>query len=241
MVNEAGIDHARLVALADPSLVFTKGTRLHAASVGADDGGVLSCAFGSGSVTSTSAGDGAWVMKKCCEALRGSCSIEFAHAETTFRFSCPTHLHVTADQALRFAVPPGTIGIGIDDSQVQRAMLRKIFSVIGVEPANVIVLGDSDESMLTFGERLLQIVRDAGERKVVVIADENLELVRAPRARARARDGCARAASHPHTALVARAPFCAPPNARALLRASQCARPVARLPMRAPPLRAAHD
>jgi hypothetical protein len=57
VVNLPGAEHATLLALPDPDIVFNKRVQLHSTAL---EGGA-----GPGSRAWSSKGDGAWVMKQC--------------------------------------------------------------------------------------------------------------------------------------------------------------------------------
>ncbi|KAG8462663.1 hypothetical protein KFE25_004639 [Diacronema lutheri] len=165
VVNLPGPSHERLCAAPDSAAaVFEKGRRLHE-----DDADDLRTA-------KVSAGDGAWIMRKCSAALSGWCSISFGETRTVFELHFPAKLHVSRAQVLAYALPAGTLGIGIDDSKVQRSMLRKIFEVVGIAPELMTIVGHDSESILAFADTVERIVRDNPTARVFVVADENLEL-----------------------------------------------------------------
>lgn len=207
VINKPGPEHAQLVRLIDPTgMVFEDEQRLHSEAVAlrtrpagalqlqrgssgssaeSDDGGSSQASspgssprIGSRSATGVSHGN-AWSMRECARALSGSCSISFEPDQTVFELVCPAPVRLPPEAVAAFAVPPGTVGIGIDDSRVQRAILGRIFGLLGVEKENTFVLGGTDEEMLGFADLVLQLVRRYPSRHFLIIADENLELAHA--------------------------------------------------------------
>jgi hypothetical protein len=178
VTNAPGIQHAQLIDLPHPSVIFERGKRLHHASVDDDTNRV-------------SSGDGGWIMHQCARALGGECSIRFDAQGTTFELVCP----ITPPRALcagagradggaaevEFALPADVVCIGIDDSKVQRFILRKMFAALGADPGCVEIYGEHDAHLLNVAGIVVEAVRVHPEERVLVIADENLELA----------DGCA--------------------------------------------------
>jgi len=164
VINEPGEDHEPLLKLDDTSVIFQKGKRLHANSE-LDR-----------SKQRISAGDGAWIMNQCAKALGGEVRIHFEHERTVFELSCPAKEWTTADDVVTFSVPEDTIAIGIDDSRMQRTVLKKIFTALGAVAERTYILGANDEEMLSFTDFVCTTVAANPEHKVIVIADENLEL-----------------------------------------------------------------
>jgi hypothetical protein len=168
--NLPGDDHGALLALADPSVVFAKGVRLASASsqpTGANGAGG----------SSTSSGDGGWIMQKCCDALVGSCAIVFEPEGTVFELVCAAAEPPCSERcaSIDFALPAGSWAIGFDDSALQRKILAKMFELVGVPAERTIVVGGTDDEILRFAEIAAEIIAHADAR-VLVIADENLEL-----------------------------------------------------------------
>ena len=109
--NAPGPNHEILMAIEDPSVVFEKGVRLH-----------------SGIQQAKSNGDGAWIMQRCAIALGGSCAISFLADETAFVLECPIKIHASTNFLKNFELPSSTIIIGVDDSNMQRVALKRMFS-----------------------------------------------------------------------------------------------------------------
>jgi hypothetical protein len=153
--NLPGADHEALIALPDPNIVFEKGIRIASTDI------------------STSAGDGGWIMKKCCEALGGSCKITFNTEGTLFEMSCRVPEIVDRHN---FILPDGSIAIGIDDSALQRKILCKIFELVGVPLERMVILGSTDDEILNMRETITTLLNENPKSNVFVIIDESLEL-----------------------------------------------------------------
>jgi hypothetical protein len=153
--NLPGADHEALIALPDPNIVFEKGIRIASTDI------------------STSAGDGGWIMKKCCEALGGSCKITFNTEGTLFEMSCRVPEIIDRHN---FILPDGSIAIGIDDSALQRKILCKIFELVGVPLERMVILGSTDDEILNMRETITTLLNENPKSNVFVIIDESLEL-----------------------------------------------------------------
>lgn len=165
VINLPGPGHEELVAMGERAcnLVFSHGTRLHKDST-----------IGK---RSYSAGDGAWIVRKCATILRGKVSISFEEDRTVFEFRAPVKAHdAKANDADAFHLPEGVWGIGIDDSKIQRKLLRRCFLHVGVKEQHQIILGHSAEEIANFVDFVVDFVnRHQGDR-YFLIADENLEM-----------------------------------------------------------------
>jgi hypothetical protein len=76
-----------------------------------------------------------------------------------------------------FRIPKSTWGIAIDDSKVQRKLLDRLLSVIGIAEEKRIVLGSSAEEVLGFNDTVKCLVESDPNARFLVIADENLDIV----------------------------------------------------------------
>ena len=143
--------------------VFRQGTRLHANSDGEEQ--------------HISSGDGAWIMQKCAKTLGGSCEISFQWERTEFIFQCPAEPLTIVSQisSSDFEVPPGTWGIGIDDSMIQRRLMGRILQHAGVEESKRIVLGSCPEDCAELGEAIKKILSEDDHCKILGLVDENLD------------------------------------------------------------------
>jgi signal transduction histidine kinase len=165
VINLPGPGHDKLVAMGERAsdLVFSHGTRLHKDS---DMG-----------KRSYSAGDGAWIVRKCATILRGSVSISFEADRTVFEFQAPVKVHdAMSTDADQFHLPHGVWGIGIDDSKIQRKLLRRIFLHAGVHEHHQIILGHKPEEIANFVDFVVDFVNSHPCDRFFLIADENLEM-----------------------------------------------------------------
>jgi len=173
VTNLPGPKHAELRSLASAECVFERGRRLHATST-----------------TEThekneriSAGDGGWIMKQCARALGGECSIRFNELDTVFELTFPAQTRAEIEQRAggaampkTFSLPDDTLCIGIDDSLVQRTIIKKIFAAVGVHPSNVLMYGENDDQIIHIAARIVDAVRAHPRKRIFVIGDENLDL-----------------------------------------------------------------
>lgn len=165
VINLPGQGHEKLVAMGERAseLVFAHGTRLHKDSE-----------LGK---RSYSAGDGAWIIRKCANILGGNVEIKFEEDRTVFEFRAPVKIHDSPSRDVdTFHLPRGVWGIGIDDSKIQRKLLRRFFHHAGVQETHQIILGQKAEEIDGFVNFVVNFVnRHPGDR-VFLIADENLEM-----------------------------------------------------------------
>ncbi|KAJ1451526.1 hypothetical protein M885DRAFT_620697 [Pelagophyceae sp. CCMP2097] len=186
VVNEPGADHRRLLALdggAAETRVFAQGARLHAE---------LRCR-GAAAAAAFSSGDGGWIMRKCARALGGDCAISFSAEGTVFTASFPVILaapttpqpaggaHFGDEDAVDgapppFSLPPGTWGLAIDDSKMQRKLLAKMLTIAGVTDDRVIVTGETGAEIHGYAAAVVDHVRKHAADYHLIIVDENLEV-----------------------------------------------------------------
>ena len=122
VINLPGPGHEKLVALGSRAseLVFSHGTRLHKDS--------------DLEKRSHSAGDGAWIIRKCATILDGTVDIRFEKTRTVFTFQAPVKVYDAPSRDVgTFHLPPGVWGIAIDDSKIQRKLLRRFFIHAGIQ------------------------------------------------------------------------------------------------------------
>lgn len=165
VINLPGPGHEKLVAMGSRAseLVFSHGTRLHKDS---DMG-----------KRSHSAGDGAWIIRKCANILGGSVEITFEKDRTVFTFRAPVKVHDSPAQDVdTFHLPPGVWGIGIDDSKIQRKLLRRFLHHAGVQETRQVILGQKSEEIATFVDFVVDFVKRHPDDRFFIIADENLEM-----------------------------------------------------------------
>eukprot|EP00571_Detonula_confervacea_P014780 CAMPEP_0172301060 /NCGR_PEP_ID=MMETSP1058-20130122/3025_1 /TAXON_ID=83371 /ORGANISM="Detonula confervacea, Strain CCMP 353" /LENGTH=1228 /DNA_ID=CAMNT_0013011053 /DNA_START=186 /DNA_END=3872 /DNA_ORIENTATION=+ len=165
IINLPGLGHEKLVAMGSRAseLVFSHATRLH------KDSDLRK--------RSHSAGDGAWIIRKCANILGGKVEINFEEDRTVFQFRAPVKVHDSPSQESgTFHLPKGVWGIGIDDSKIQRKLLRRFFHHAGVEEPRQVILGQNAEEISGFVDFVVNLVnRHPGDR-FFLIADENLEM-----------------------------------------------------------------
>lgn len=165
VINLPGPGHEQLVEMGNRAseLVFSHSTRLHKDSdLGKRD---------------HSAGDGAWIIRKCANILSGKVEIFFEEDRTAFEFRCPVRVHDTPSRdADTFHLPQGVWGIGIDDSKIQRKLLRRFFQHAGVQEPRQVILGQNAEEIASFVDFVIDFVRRHPLDLFFLLADENLEM-----------------------------------------------------------------
>ena len=120
VVNLPGAQHATLLALPDPDVVFNKRVQLHSNSAALEPEGGLPGSSATSRAWS-SKGDGAWVMKQCCKAMGGSCRMVFQPGRTVFTFSVPAPLSAPSVPYDTYMLNPDTVWVlGVDDCEFQR-------------------------------------------------------------------------------------------------------------------------
>jgi hypothetical protein len=163
IINEPGDNHEELLSMGVSACqaVFAQGTRLN-----------------NSKNDQLSSGDGAWIIQKCAKTLGGMCQIQFDRTHTSFFFRCPVKPYSLPWQAdEQFEVPPGTWGVAIDDSSIQRKLMARILLHAGVGESKIIVLGESPSDVT---ERFEEAIRgildnDASSPKILIMVDENLD------------------------------------------------------------------
>ena len=128
-----------------------------------------------------SQGSGAWIMKLSAEALGGVCDIRFELKRTVFTFWCPSKAcdrdESKAMQGARvFELPSSVWGVAVDDSKVQRKLLGHFMKIAGIDTSRRVVLGENDDEITSFGERLKKLLLANPDDKFLVLVDENLDL-----------------------------------------------------------------
>jgi hypothetical protein len=175
IINYPGEHHDKILDLGEQAAkeVFSSGQRLHTA-------------FGSmckmdDREVSFSSGDGAWIMRKCASILGGDVGITFNAERTIFNLSVPTKQVIETksdgDSDQDWEIPPCTWGIIIEDSLVQRKLLNRLLSVLGIEKEKRIILGSTAEEVLEFNNIAKDLVESNRDNKFLIIADENLDIV----------------------------------------------------------------
>lgn len=173
MVNEPGLSHAFLLSLTKEEIshkVFSQGSRLSS-----DDSEVA---------VSNSTGDGAWIMKKCSQIMKGNIELCFEKDHTVFTFSCPAKRigfrrseSCSTESHELTRLPLTTWGIVIDDSGIQRKLMDRFFKLAGIQKHRRVVLGETSGEIYNFCDRVRDILLSNPDDKVILIADENLDVV----------------------------------------------------------------
>ena len=165
VINLPGLGHDKLVMMGTRAseLVFSHGTRLHNDS--------------NDNKRDLSAGDGAWIIRKCANILGGKVEIRFEPDRTIFLFKAPVKLYRPHKEVDTFHLPPGVWGIGIDDSKIQRKLLERFFHHAGVSETHQIILGQDSSEISGFVDTVVDLVKSRPRDLFFLIVDENLEMV----------------------------------------------------------------
>ncbi|CAB9497222.1 expressed unknown protein [Seminavis robusta] len=170
IINEPGNHHERLMTMGGEATkgVFEPGHQLHKTWDGTDV-----------REASVSSGDGAWIMRKCARIMGGDTTITFNPERTIFRLTIPAkpvaEVKVGDGDCSTFAIPQNTWGIVVDDSKVQRKLLGRFLSLIGIQPERQVILGATVEEVHKFHSHVKELMQEHQECKFFVIADENLD------------------------------------------------------------------
>ena len=172
IINLPGPHHDKLVEQGEIASrrVFESGKRLHT-DLGENKGDAsLEVSF--------SAGDGAWIMRKCARMLGGDVSITFNPHRTIFNLAIPAKpVAEEPSMELDFSIPPGTWGVILEDSSVQRKLLNRLLEFVGIPEEKRVILGSTAEEVLQFNDTMKTLIADNKHDKFVLIADENLDIV----------------------------------------------------------------
>jgi signal transduction histidine kinase len=176
VVNLPGHNHDCLVQMSDDEkkTIFAAGTRLHEPAKAAIDDLDETLAL-------TSSGDGAWIMQKCAKTLGGKCFIDFENDRTVFSLVCPVEVCTKSDLVpqqnhSKFKLPENVWGVAIDDSLVQRKLLGRFLSLLGIKSDRQKIMGQDANDVLRFTDKVKEIVQGSPEAKFILIVDENLEI-----------------------------------------------------------------
>jgi signal transduction histidine kinase len=167
--NLPGPEHHRLLSLGPGAgdMVFESGRRLH------DDDDDSS----RDRPSSHSAGDGAWIMRKCAETLKGKARIRFERERTVFSLTCPAKRFGKGGiKSEIFQIPQNAWGVAIDDSKIQRKLLSKFLSHAGVPESRQIIQGATGDEIRAFDSFLVDLVQKHPNDYILVIVDENLDI-----------------------------------------------------------------
>jgi len=166
-----GEGHSDLVAMGEAAChsVFVQGKRLHSYVDSCKKSHIIS------------SGDGAWIVQKCAKTLGGKCTIRFEEKRTVFRFRCRADPYLlpsedTSGESHKFQVPEDTFGVVIDDSKIQRKLMAKFLSSLGVKPERRIVLGKDGDEIRNFQDFVVNLVQTNPNSYFLIIVDENLDI-----------------------------------------------------------------
>lgn len=164
IINLPGPGHHKLVELGSRAseLVFSHGVRLHKDS--------------RPGVRCFSAGDGGWIIHKCATILGGTVDICFEPERTVFSFQAPMRPSDVFHEGKTFDIQSGVWAIGIDDSKIQRKLLRRFFMHAGVHEHHQIILGYNAEEISNFVQFVVDFVKSHPADLFFIIADENLDV-----------------------------------------------------------------
>jgi len=164
VINLPGAGHEKLMAMRDASVVFNKGTRFHYDDVPA-------------ATARTSTGDGAWIMRKCAECMRGTCSIDFTPTRTVFELKCPATARLDESLLEDAHLGQEVWGFGVDDCEFQRFVLNNLFASVGVREEQIYISGEEASDLEYLADNLICFMRKLPPDAVVLaIIDENLDL-----------------------------------------------------------------
>ncbi|CAB9496841.1 expressed unknown protein [Seminavis robusta] len=173
--NFPGDHHPKLKALGSDGAmkVFQKGKRLHSA-LGSETSGMAR----------HSAGDGAWIMQQCCNCVQGECSIEFLEDSTVFSCWWPATVYepmIQDDQGTditgsAFRFPKDTWGIALDDSKIQRKLMKRFFHLAGIKESHTLILGETATDISNFDDFMVDFVSNHPDDYFLLVVDENLDV-----------------------------------------------------------------
>lgn len=174
VTNEPGDNHEDIMKLGaeGATSVFTPGYRLHSKLGGGDK---------KSSIGRQSSGDGAWIMQQCAKTLGGECSIDFRENLTVFSLQCPAVSYETtakrqADGTSAFKLPEGIWGVALDDSKMQRKLLKRFLLLAGVAEERIIVQGETAKEINEFDDYMFDFVCCHPNDQFLLIVDENLDI-----------------------------------------------------------------
>ena len=104
-------------------------------------------------------------------------SLKFELDRTIFTFQCPASVYdETADVQFdaAFSLPPNVYAIAIDDSSIQRRILNKFFTNIGIPSHRIFVHGSNKSEITGFGDWALNFIYNHPNDYFLFIVDENL-------------------------------------------------------------------
>jgi hypothetical protein len=99
-----------------------------------------------------------------------------------FEFKCPVSTYGVVEQfepmeEKNFKIPKHTWGIAVDDSRIQRKVMKQFLKLIGIEKSKRVVLGASSEEIYGFAGQVKKLMLEHPKDKFLLIVDENLDIV----------------------------------------------------------------
>jgi len=164
VINSPGAEHSMLQALPDPNIVFQKRVQLH--STAADEPRAL-----------RSKGDGAWVMKQCCKAMGGSCSISFQPTRTVLTLSFPAPASTPSLVYDDYGLNPEVVwALGVDDCQFQRYVMGLLFTrTLGIHADRALVLGETSKQLQGLSDAIVERMEALPPHAfLIAVVDEHL-------------------------------------------------------------------
>ncbi|KAL3809400.1 hypothetical protein ACHAXA_004581 [Cyclostephanos tholiformis] len=185
VINLPGEFHGKLVAMGPDAveMVFTKGCQLHESLRG---DGTCSRAPRKKSQAAALPGNGAWILKKCANMMKGECTITFEESRTVFSLTIPAkpirpqdkeRISNLAIDVKTFSLPDRVWGIAIDDSKVQMKLLAKFFEFAGIQRDRIKVFGENAAEIMSFVDYVVNFMDENKGEYVLLIADENLDIM----------------------------------------------------------------
>jgi len=174
VINFPGDGHDEILKLGDfaSELVFSPRKRLpvHTNAEGKEQ-----------NPASLSSGDGAWIVHKCAKTLGGSCGIVFEKNKTVFSFCCPAttykdSMDFSSFNTAGFELPKNIYGVAVDDSRVQRRLLRRYFMYAGIAEDRIRILGADASELSGFNDWVVNFIDDHPDDYFLFIVDENLDV-----------------------------------------------------------------
>lgn len=93
-----------------------------------------------------------------------------------FFCQCPAAPFSSSDDN-EFELPRGTWGVALDDSGIQRKLLRRFYQMAGLDDDRIIIMGKTATDVLGFVDQVKTLMQSHFMDRFIVIADENLDLI----------------------------------------------------------------
>jgi hypothetical protein len=81
-----------------------------------------------------------------------------------------------SDKTPVFKFPKSTWGIAIDDSKIQRKLLKRMLTLAGIDETRIIILGETAEEIRTFDDFVIGKVDNYPNDHFLLVVDENLDI-----------------------------------------------------------------